>query len=175
MNKIKSLGKYRDEDFVDTCKSLLTGQVLNVINWSNSHEFDDEFNALLDLLRSKNIFNVKTSNKIEKASLNLVYLHNKEYYEQNNYNDPYKNIDKESVTQHITIEDCSDKLINDNEAIFNSILKEFVIKEDLLVFKKISLDKAQHSPQTIGTILTLYINYGLSSRKVSMLMKDLLF
>lgn len=38
---------------------------------------------------------------------------------------------------------------------------------------KISLDKAQHSPQTIGTILTLYINYGLSSRKVSMLMKDL--
>lgn len=140
MNKIKSLGKYRDEDFVETCKSLLTGQVLNVINWSNSHEFDDEFNSLLDLLRSKNIFDVKTSNKIEKASLNLIYLHNKEYYEQNNYNDPYKNINKESVTQHITIEDCSDKLINDNEAIFNSILKEFVIKEDLLVFKKISLD-----------------------------------
>lgn len=38
---------------------------------------------------------------------------------------------------------------------------------------KISLDKAHHSPQTVGTILTLYINYGLSSRKVSMLMKDL--
>lgn len=38
---------------------------------------------------------------------------------------------------------------------------------------KISLDRAHHSPQTIGTILTLYINYGLSSRKVSMLMKDL--
>lgn len=37
---------------------------------------------------------------------------------------------------------------------------------------KISLDKAHHSPQTIGTILTLYINYGLSSRKVSSLMKD---
>lgn len=38
---------------------------------------------------------------------------------------------------------------------------------------KISLDKAQHSPHTIGTILTLYINYGLSSRKVVSLMKDL--
>ena len=140
MDKIKSIGKYRDQDFIEKCKTLLTGQVLNVVNWSNSHEFDDEFDSLLDLLRSKNIFNVKTSNKIEKTSLNLVYLHNKEYYEQNNYKDPYKNIDKESVTQHITIEDCSDKLINDNEAIFNSILKEFVIKEDLLVFKKISLD-----------------------------------
>lgn len=140
MDKIKSIGKYRDQDFIEKCKTLLTGQVLNVVNWSNSHEFDDEFDSLLDLLRSKNIFNVKTSNKIEKTSLNLVYLHNKEYYEQNNYKDPYKNIDKESVTQHITIEDCSEKLINDNEAIFNSILKEFVIKEDLLVFKKISLD-----------------------------------
>lgn len=37
----------------------------------------------------------------------------------------------------------------------------------------INLEKAHHSPQTIGTILTLYVNYGLSSRKVSMLMKDL--
>ncbi len=49
-----------------------------------------------------------------------------------------------------------------------------VNSSDKLKFNtKISLDKAQHSPQTIGTILTLYINYGLSSRKVSMLMKDL--
>lgn len=49
-----------------------------------------------------------------------------------------------------------------------------VNQTDKLVFNtKISLDKAHHSPQTIGTILTLYINYGLSSRKVSMLMKDL--
>ena len=38
---------------------------------------------------------------------------------------------------------------------------------------KIQLDRAQHCPQTIGTILTLYINYGLSSRKVASLMKDL--
>ncbi len=49
-----------------------------------------------------------------------------------------------------------------------------VNSSDKLKFNtKICLDKAQHSPQTIGTILTLYINYGLSSRKVSMLMKDL--
>lgn len=49
-----------------------------------------------------------------------------------------------------------------------------VNQSDKLVFNtKISLDKAQHSPHTIGTILTLYVNYGLSSRKVSMLMKDL--
>lgn len=49
-----------------------------------------------------------------------------------------------------------------------------VNSSDKLIFNtKISLDKAQHSPHTIGTILTLYINYGLSSRKVSMLMKDL--
>ena len=38
---------------------------------------------------------------------------------------------------------------------------------------KIRLDRAHHSPQTIGTILTLYVNYGLSSRKVASLMHDL--
>lgn len=49
-----------------------------------------------------------------------------------------------------------------------------VNSNDKLVFNtKISLDKAHHTPQTIGIILTLYVNYGLSSRKVSMLMKDL--
>jgi hypothetical protein len=49
-----------------------------------------------------------------------------------------------------------------------------VNNQDKLQFDtKISLDKAHHSPETIGKILTLYINYGLSSRKVSMIMKDL--
>lgn len=49
-----------------------------------------------------------------------------------------------------------------------------VNSSDKLIFNtKINLSNAHHSPQTIGTVLTLYVNYGLSSRKVSMLMKDL--
>ena len=38
---------------------------------------------------------------------------------------------------------------------------------------KINLSRAHHSEETIGLILTIYINYGLSSRKTAMMLKDL--
>lgn len=75
--------------------------------------------------------------------------------------------------------DKSLKTVSDREKlryIYRAFKFDFnqVNSSNKLVFNtKISLDRAYHSPQTIGTILTLYINYGLSSRKVSSLMKDL--
>lgn len=38
---------------------------------------------------------------------------------------------------------------------------------------KIALSRAHHSEETIGLILTIYVNYGLSSRKTAMMLKDL--
>lgn len=78
--------------------------------------------------------------KVKNDAYNLIYLHNKEYYEQNKYNDPYKRKDKNEVIQHITIEDCADKLIDDNNAIYFTLLKELIIKDDIINSKKISLD-----------------------------------
>lgn len=137
---LKSISKYRDEFFVNECINIISGKELNLINLSNSPEYDDEFIDLFNFIKSKNIFKIKLSNKISNDGFNLIYLHNKEYYEQKGYNDPYKKFKSQALTQHITIEDCVDKLINDNESIFNSILKEFVIKQDILKNFKISLD-----------------------------------
>lgn len=136
----KTIGKYIDDDFVNKSINLLKGRTLNLVNWSNSDEFIDEFNAISTLVKSKNVFKVVESKTINKNALNLVYLHNKEYYEQMKYNDPYKKFVSSAVIQHITIEDCADKLVDDNEAIINTIFKEFAIKLDIAEQSKISLD-----------------------------------
>lgn len=47
-----------------------------------------------------------------------------------------------------------------------------VNKPQLHLSTKVDLTKAHHSPKTIGTILTLYINYGLSSHKSARFMYD---
>ena len=66
---------------------------------------------------------VTVSKNIVNGSYNLIFLHSKEYYEQNKYNDPYKNFPANEVIQHITIEDSADTIISDDEIIYETILK----------------------------------------------------
>lgn len=56
---------------------------------------------------------------------------------------------------------------------FKFTLEDVKSNHELKFDTKISLNRAQCSPQTIGIILTLYVNYGLSSRKTSMFMNDI--
>ena len=137
---IKTIGKNSDEKFDENVKSILAFKDINLINWSNNEEYKDEFGGLLSLFSYGRLGQVSSTNKIVSGAYNLVYLHNKEYYEQNKFNDPYKNFSPNEVIQHVTIEDSADKLINNNEAIYNTILKEFLIKDDIVNRKRISLD-----------------------------------
>ena len=136
--------KSRDEKIDETIKLIFPFKALNLINWSNSSEYDDEFNDILSLFTIGRLGNVSSDKKVKNDAYNLIYLHNKEYYEQNKYNDPYKRKDKNEVIQHITIEDCADKLIDDNNAIYFTLLKELIIKDDIINSKKISLDDWLH-------------------------------
>ena len=129
---------YIDKDFIDKSYQIIKNKGINLINWSNSSEFGEEFNDLKQYFLSKNL-NVCESNKFTN-DFNIVYLHNKEFYLQNGYKDPYKNFPDNKVIQHITIEDSLDKLLDNNEAVFNTILKELIIKNDIINDKKISLD-----------------------------------
>lgn len=140
LNISKRVEKSRDEKIDETIKLIFPFKALNLINWSNSSEYDDEFNDILSLFTIGRLGNVSSDKKVKNDAYNLIYLHNKEYYEQNKYNDPYKRKDKNKVIQHITIEDCADKLIDDNNAIYFTLLKELIIKDDIINSKKISLD-----------------------------------
>lgn len=136
---IESIGKYRDKDFMDKCYKMYYQKRINIVDLTNNEEYKSEFLEIVNLFKETNP-NVIVSNSVKKDCWNLVYLHNQEYYRNNNYDDLYEKFSKDCVIQHITVEDCSDKLLSDNQAIFNSIIKEFVIKEDILFNKKITID-----------------------------------
>ncbi|MCF0116959.1 MAG: hypothetical protein HUJ61_02795 [Bacilli bacterium] len=135
----KSIGKMRDDDFISKSKEIILNKTINLINWSNASEYETEFTDIKDMLLSKGL-SVSIGQKLDDSYFNLVYLHNKEFYEQNKYNDPYLNFKNSVVIQHITIEDSADKIVDDNDAIINTIIKEFVIKDDIINNKSISLD-----------------------------------
>ena len=136
----KTIGKIRDADFIENVKQIVAFKDINIVNWSNSTEYEEEFKAIVNLFTLGKIAPVTVSKSIVNGSYNLVFLHSKEYYEQNKYNDPYKNFPEDEVVQHLTIEDSADKIISDDESIYETILKEFLIKDDIINSKKISLD-----------------------------------
>ncbi len=139
INVAKSIGKMRDNDFIEKSYQMLKNKQINIINWSNATEYDDEFNDIVSALCNRGLNVIKT-NHLSKDSFNLVYLHNKEFYEQNKYKDPYSKFNNDIVCQHITIEDTAEKIVDDNDAIINTLIKEYVIKDDIVNKQKISLD-----------------------------------
>ena len=137
---IKTLGRSRDDKIDDLVKDVVSFKSINLVNWSNSSEYDDQFEDIVKLFADGKIAPITNKNCIEKGIYNVVYLHHKEYYEQHNFNDPYSNLPPNEVIQHITVEDSANKIINDSKAIYNTVLKELLIKDDIINRKKISLD-----------------------------------
>ena len=140
VNIIKSIGRSRDEKVDEKVGEIVSFKSINLVNWSNSSDYDDEFKDIVDLFTIGKIGPVTVEKTIIDNAYNVVYLHHKEYYEQHKYNDPYKNFPADRVIQHITIEDSADKIIDDKKVIYNTILKELLIKDDIINRKKISLD-----------------------------------
>ena len=137
---VKSIGRSRDDKIDEMVSEIVSFKSINLINWSNSSDYDDEFNNIVDLFTIGKIAPVTEEKAIVSNAYNVVYLHHKEFYEQHKYNDPYKNFPSDQVIQHITIEDSVDKIIDDKKVIYNTILKELLIKDDIINRKKISLD-----------------------------------
>lgn len=140
----KKITEIRDKHFMDKVKETVAFKSINLVNWSNSPEYDDTFNSIVELFSMGKIAPVTVSSKLDPESYNVIFLHCKEYYEQNKYKDPYGNIPSNCVYQHITIEDSVDKIIKDEESIYETILKELLIKDDIVNRNKISLDDWQN-------------------------------
>lgn len=57
--------------------------------------------------------------------------------------------------------------------LFNFNLEEIKDKSKLNIQSLVELGKIRHSRYTLGLILTYYVNYGLSSRKTALIMKEI--
>lgn len=137
---VKTIGRSRDENIDEYVKDIVNFKDINIINWSNSPEHEEYFQEIVAIFNEGKIGQLTCQKSIINGAYNIIYLHDKDYYEQNKYNDPYKNFPQQEVIQHITVEESTDKIISDNKAVYNTILKELLIKDDIINKKSISLD-----------------------------------
>ena len=137
----KTIGVERDKLFMDYALREIKGMDLNFVNCIEGEEYRGEFEEIVS--KFKEIIGaqgITVAEAIDSSKANVLLIHNKEYYEQHDYPDPYKHFERTAVIQCITVEDSSEKIIDDKEAIINTIIKEIVIKNDILNKKAFSLD-----------------------------------
>lgn len=100
-------------------------------------QIDDEYSAIFTqnikaLLESKYEISPTIGKRVSKDKLNIMIIHNAEYY--NGVNDPHDKIYEDAVVQHITFEDFSDS----SEFAIATVVHEIIIKKDIQE-RKISL------------------------------------
>ena len=100
-------------------------------------QIDDEYSAIFTqnikaLLESKYEISPTIGKRVSKDKLNIMIIHNAEYY--NGVNDPHDKVYEDAAVQHITFEDFSDS----SEFAIATVVHEIIIKKDIQE-RKISL------------------------------------
>ena len=124
------IGTRRDSDFVEKALEIVTKRSIAAINWSEDPLYDAAFSDLRRSLEGRigKEISIKTSPSFE--SLNLVLLHERDYYSKAE-KDPYAEIDRRCAVQCVTVEETMDKVIDQKEAVINTLVKELAIKADI--------------------------------------------
>lgn len=136
----KKVTDYRDAKFMDKAFAEFKSRETNVVSYVEEPEYGDDFLELVESLKKKTGSPVSVSTMLKPGKNNIVFIHNEEYYADNHYKDPYKKLDRGTAVQCVTVEDSIEKIIQDNAAVFNTIIKEAVIKNDILYSHHFSLD-----------------------------------
>lgn len=104
-------------------------QLIDQIGDDYSVIFTEKIKSLLETK-----YDIKTTigKRVNKDKLNIIIIHNAEYY--NGVNDPYDKVYGDVAVQHITFEDFSDS----SEFAIATVVHEIIIKKDIKE-KKISL------------------------------------
>lgn len=131
-----------DSRFLDHIGDFFIGHTFNFVNYDIDNDDEIYFDKLIDeISNTVPLSNIVKSNTIDTNAINFVFLHDETYYIDNKYNDPYKKLDKRHcVIQCITKEESGKMLLSDSSALINTILKEALIKEDIIKRGHSSLD-----------------------------------
>ena len=141
LNVLDTIGVEKDKSFMVHALERIKTLSINIVNYVEGTEYEEEFLSLAKKLQERlEGQEVLIGKEIDKNKANILLVHNKEYYEQLEYPDPYKSFDRSTLIQCITVEDCAEKIIKDSEAIINTLIKEIVIKGDIINKRFISLD-----------------------------------
>lgn len=135
---VKKIDTKRDEFFFEKIVILLSGKDIYLSNYDKNPEGVDGFNQLVRKIEELIPFsNVIVTSEIQKKELNIVLIHNQDYYLDNNLSDPYKTFDRSTPIQCVTVEDaCSES----GDAVFKTIIKELQIKNEIINEHKLFID-----------------------------------
>ncbi len=129
----------KDEYFFDSVLVCLKDKTVNLVNYTKELEYQSLFKEMAQIISKRLPYsNVVISKSIQVGNLNIVFIHNREYYQDQNINDPYKDFKRNTVVQCITVEEISNE--SNSDIILKTILKELAIKDDIIYEHKINLD-----------------------------------
>lgn len=134
----KKVTSKKDNEFFDSVLICLKDKILNFVNMDESPEDAIVFDNLVSGISSLWPYsNTIVSKEIRDDALNVVLIHNEDFYKQNKIEDPYKKFKRNQVIQCVTTEDAG---IKGSEIILKTILKELAIKNDIVNERRITLD-----------------------------------
>lgn len=130
------------EEKIDNTKFKLKDKTLELIKNHNFHlcnyvtglEYTDTVKSFVKYLKQQG-YNVSSFKKPSKNSLNIIILHDDEYYKKYHMQDPHQNLDSGIVAQHIIIENLSSFFDIYSPKIspqLVTVFKELLIKDDII-------------------------------------------
>lgn len=89
IDMLQSIGTTKGNDFIEKAIAELQEKPLNFVNMTKGSEYADDFMDLVERLFLRIGINGTVLDKVKSGANNIVLIHNKEYYEQNGYEDPH--------------------------------------------------------------------------------------
>ena len=113
---------------------LIKNFKINVVSLISDLKYEDEINDFIKYLKSIGL-KVTNSKKKAKDKLNIILIHDVDYYEKHKLSDPHQEIDKTCVFQHIIIDNLA-KFYQTMDSKISpqliTVFKELLIKNDIL-------------------------------------------
>lgn len=130
-------------------KDLIINHDIAIVNLTKEEENIERIESLKHNIEVALNKKIKVCKKFQKNCFNIAIIHEKEYYEKKNMKDIYQTIDRNVITQCVTIEEIKCFINDDSEKMtppLVTILKELLIKNDVVNTNTFSLDNwAQYS------------------------------
>lgn len=138
IKKIDSLEK----EFMGTTISQYNTLPCYVLNMSKTSEDEYGFYKIKECIENYTGSNIRKVSKINPDGINLVYIHDADYYVDNKLEDPYKKLSISSPVQRFTIENYKSYFDDDGgpSVALKTILKESIIKHDVFIKNELSFD-----------------------------------
>lgn len=153
---VQKIETRKDEPFFDKVVERLIGKTINLVDMDKATEDEETFNNMVFKIQEMlPLTNIVVSKVIKTKEMNIVLIHNRDYYIDNDLKDPYCSFDRSTPIQCVTLEDACFK---DSDVIYKTIIKELEIKNEIINERKFLIDDWKAYQYSKSFIFGIMIN-----------------